>query len=252
MKEQFKKALEWAMSRDIKGCVTGSALLKYFDEKSDIDIFCYDQASFLKLYYEMYYDPMFQILDKIELWKAQQIMTKDFFINKHFTGVTSLKFTYNTCINLNIVLKKGYDNVFAVLSSFDINLVCKAYDLSTKKYLDLTEGSTESKIVNYNSWNPAFLSTEIWQISRILRQMERIIKYHKRGYNTDAVVLKYIELIDRLEEYKSIFKSETFNEKLKTLQTNTASLKKICELWLKTHTITDKELELLQLKIKEL
>lgn len=252
MEEQFNKALEWAMSRDVKGCITGSSLIQYFNEKSDIDIFCYDQASFLKLYYEMYYDPMFQLLDKLEIWKSEQIMSKDFFNSKNYGGVTSLKFTYNLCINVNIILKKSFDNVFAVISSFDMNLVCKAYCLQSKKYLDLTEGSVESKIVDYNSWNPMFSGNEIWNISRILRQLERTIKYHRRGYNTDKVVLKYIELIGKIEEYDNVFTSESFKERLTEMQTNTRIVKEICKKWLQEHSLTDKEMELLQQKIKEL
>ncbi len=251
MKEQFNKALEWAMNRDVKGCVTGSSLLEYF-EGSDIDIFCYDQSSFIKLFYEMYHDPMFTILDKLEIWKSQQIMSRNEFFNKHHTGITSLKFTYNTCININIVLKKDYDNIFAVLSSFDMNIICKGYDLQAKKFLDLTEGSTETKIVDYNRWNPGFASTEIWKISRILRQLERCFKYHKRGYNTDAVVLKYIELIDGIQEFESIFNSENFNDKLKVTKHNTLVLKQICQKWLETHEISEEALGILQEKIKEI
>lgn len=251
MKEQFNKALEWAMNRDVKGCVTGSSLLEYF-EGSDIDIFCYDQASFIKLFYEMYHDPMFTILDKLEVWKSQQIMTRNEFFNKHHTGITSLKFTYNTCININIVLKKEYDNIFSILSSFDMNIICRGWDLQAKKFLDLTEGSTSTKIVDYNRWNPGFASAEIWKISRILRQLERCFKYHKRGYNTDAVVLKYIELIDGIQEFESIFNSENFNDKLKVTKHNTLVLKQICEKWLETHEISEEALVILQEKIKEI
>lgn len=250
MKEQIEKAIEFLKQQEVDGCITGSCLLDYF-EGQDVDVFLYSEKAFTKLFYAMYHNPMFTILDKLELWKAKSFMDKeDFTKNKHVSGVQTIKFMYNTCVPVNIILKKSCNNIFSVLSSFDINIICKGYDLKTKEYLDLT--TNPGKIANYNKWNPAFQSTEIWSVSRILRQLERTFKYHKRGYNTDAVVLKYIELINTLQEYQSIFNSENFNEKLKITQENTLIIKQICEMWLATHEITDKEIELLQEKIKQI
>ena len=50
-------------------------------------------------------------------------------------------------------------------------------------------------------------------MNRILRQLDRVIKYHKRGYNTDALVIKYIEIIDSIQEVQDIFHSENFYRK---------------------------------------
>jgi len=250
MKEQIEKAIAYIKTIDVKGCITGSALLEYF-EGQDIDVFAYNEKSFNKLYYTLTLNPMFQILDPLELWKAKAFEDRDF-NSKNTGGVSTIKIMYNTCTPVNIILKKSADNIFAVLSSFDMNIIAKGYDLQTKQYLDLSEGSQITKIADINKWNPAFLSNEIWQISRILRQLERCIKYHKRGYNTDNVVLKYLELIDKLEQYESIFNSEAFNERLKIIQENVATLKEICNLWLKTHEISDEGLILLQQKIREI
>ena len=142
-----------------------------------------------------------------------------------------------------IIFKKNCTNIFSVLSSFDINIICKGYDLKTKEYLDLT--TNPGKIASWNKWNPAFQNTEIWSVSRILRQLERCFKYYKRGYNTDAVIHKYIELINTLQEFQSVFSSENFNEKLKITQENTLVIKQLCQLWLTTHEITDEQLEFL-------
>lgn len=252
MKEQQQKLIDYIKTIQVKGCITGSCLLPDYYEKSDVDIFLYDSASFIKLYYTLRLNPMFTILDKLELWKASMIETKDFANNKHHTGVTTIKLVFNTCIDINIILKKNCNNIFSVLSSFDMDLISKGYDLESKQYLDLSGDSVSTKIVNFNKWNPAFQSTEIWSISRILRQLERCFKYYKRGYNTDAVINKYIELINTLQEFQSVFNSENFNEKLKVTQENTLIIKQLCELWLKTHEITDEQIELLKTKIKEI
>jgi len=252
MKEQQQKLIDYIKTIQVKGCITGSCLLPDYYEKSDVDIFLYDSASFIKLYYTLRLNPMFTILDPLELWKASMIETKDFVNSKHHTGVTTIKLVFNTCIDINIILKKNCTNIFSVLSSFDMDLISKGYDLESKQYLDLSGDSVSTKIVNFNKWNPAFQSTEIWSISRILRQLERCFKYYKRGYNTDAVINKYIELINTLQEFQSVFNSENFNEKLKVTQENTVIIKQLCELWLKTHEITDEQIQLLKTKIKEI
>lgn len=249
MKQQIEEAIKWIKQQDVDGCITGSALLEYFDGQ-DVDVFLYNEKAFTKLFYAMYHNKMFTILDKLELWKAEMFMNRESFGNKHHTGVQTVKFMYNTCIPINIILKKNCSNIFSVLSSFDLDIICKGYDLKTKEYLDLT--TNPGKVASYNKWNPAFQSTEIWSVSRILRQLERVFKYHKRGYNTDAVVVKYMELIDTVQEFQSIFSSENFNDKLKVTQENTLIIKQLCQLWLSTHEITDEQVELLKTKIKEI
>ena len=251
MKEQFENAIEWIKQQDVRGCITGSCLLEIIPEwQQDIDVFLFDEKAFTRLFYAMYHNPLFTILDKLELWKADMFMNKESFNNKHHTGIQTIKFTYNTCVSINIILKKNCSNIFSVLSSFDINIICKAYDLKTKEYLDLT--TSPGKIASWNKWNPAFQSTEVWNISRILRQLERCFKYHERGYNTDAVVLKYIELINSIQEFQNVFTSESFSEKLKITQENTLIIKQLCELWLKTHIITKEQIELLKQKVNEI
>ena len=248
MKEQISAAIDWIKKQPVKGCITGSCLLEYF-EGQDVDIFMYDEKSFTKILFAMHHDPMFTITDKLENWKFEQYINKN--EDKFYKfGLITIKFTYNTCIPINIILKKKATDVFSVLTSFDMDIICKGFDLETKQVLDLSNST--GKIASWNKWNTIFYSDEIWAISRVLRQLERCFKYHKRGYNTDAVVIKYIELLNKLQEFESIFHSENFNEKLKITQENTIIVKQLCELWLETHSITDKQMELLTVKMKEI
>lgn len=252
MQQQMENAIAFLKEQDIKGCITGSCLLGYFPEShQDIDLFVYDEKSFNKILFAMHHNPMFQILDLMEKWKFERFINVE---EKTFTkfGLITIKFTYNTCVDVNVILKKSCSNIFSVLSSFDLDIICKGYDIATKQYLDLTGDSTTTKIANYNKWNPAFLSDEIWQISRVLRQLERCFKYHKRGYNTDTVVHKYLELIDNIEKYETIFNSTNFNEKLKLTKANVIITKEICNVWLKTHEISETEIELLKETLKQL
>lgn len=248
MKDQINLAIDWIKEQPIKGCITGSCLLDYF-EGQDIDVFVYDEKSFAKILFAMHHNPMFTILDPLEAWKFQQYIDRDESTFYKF-GLVTIKFNYNTCVPINIILKKKCQDVFSVISSFDLDIICKGYDIETKQLLDLSQG--RGKVASWNKWNTSFYSGEIWKISRVLRQLERCFKYHKRGYDTDEVVKKYIELITRLQDFESIFSSENFNEKLKITQENTLIVKQLCELWLVTHEISAEQIELLNQKIKQI
>lgn len=248
MKEHIDYVIEYLKKQPIKGCITGSCLLGYF-ENQDVDLFVYDEKSFTKILFNLYYNNNFLILDPLEKWKLDQYFNKEH--GKASFGITTIKFVYNTCIPVNVIFKKGCINAFSVLASFDIDIICKAYDIETRQYLDLSE-NLPNKQATWNKWNTNFYDPELWQIGRILRQLERVIKYHKRGYNTDAVCIKYIELIDEVQKFQNIFNSNNFSEKLAIRKNNTKVVKQICEVWLKTHEISDEQLELLKEKIKEI
>jgi hypothetical protein len=249
MKEAIDYVVEYLKKQPIKGCITGSCLLGYF-EGQDVDLFVYDEKSFNKILFNLYYNDDFLILDPLEKWKLDQFLNKEYG-NKARFGITTIKFMYNTCIPVNIIFKKNSSNIFSVLSTFDIDIVAKGFDIETQQYLDLSENLPD-KQATWNKWNTNFYDPELWAISRILRQLERVIKYHKRGYNTDALCIKYIELIDRVQEFQNIFNSDNFSEKLKIRKNNTKIIKEICIKWLETHTISDETLELLKEKIKEI
>jgi len=249
MRENIDLAVEWLKEQPVKGCITGSCLLDYY-EGQDVDIFIYDQKSFTKILFAMYHSDKFQILDPLEKWKFDQYINKNQDSFGKF-GLVTIKFDFNTCVPVNIILKKRCFDIFSVLSSFDMDIIAKGYDIETKQSLDLSEGN-DDKVATWNKWNTNYYSTEIWQISRILRQLERCFKYHKRGYNVDAVVTKYIELIDKIQTFTNIFHSANFDATLKIKKDNTRVVRLICEKWLETHEISDDQIKLLTEKIKEI
>lgn len=254
MKQQLETCIELLKNKlDADGCITGSALLDYFpDSKQDVDLFVYSEKAFTKTLYSLYHNPMFVILDKKELWKFNDWCNNPYSGSIKKLGLISLKFVYNTCIDVNIIFKDKNHSAFDVLQSFDMDIICKAYDIKTKQILDLTNGSTISKIASFNKWNNTFYNPNLWAVSRVLRQFDRTVKYYKRGYNTDPMVLKYIELLQGMLEYENIFTSDKMDEKMLSVKTNAPILIKILQQWLETHTITDTELELIKSTIKNL
>ena len=252
MKEQQQKAIEYLKTLDIEGCITGSCLLDYF-EGSDIDVFCYSEASFTKLLYTLHFNPLFTTLDKIEQWKFKDWTESSYKGSLKKLGLITIKMYFNTCIPVNIIFKEKNHTAFDVLQSFDMDIICKAYDIKTKQILDLTNGSTETKIASFNKWNSTFYSPSLWAVSRVLRQFGRTIKYYRRSYNTNPMVLKYIELLKGMLEYENIFtSSEKMDEKMLSIKTNAPILIKILQQWLETHEISDTELELIEKTIKNL
>ena len=149
-----------------------------------------------------------------------------------------------------MIYKEKSKSIFDVLSTFDLNIICKGFDLKTKKILDLTDNP--GKIADYNKWNLTFESPDIWSISRLLRQFMRVIKYHERGYNTDKVVLKYKSILENLMQFENIYNSVLVDQKVDNIKTNGKILIAIMDKWLENHSITDEEKTLLNNKIKEI
>lgn len=250
MRENIDKAIEWLKEQPVRGCITGSSLLGDYWEGMDVDIFMYDEKSFIKLLYAMTYSKDFQILDRLDEWKYTQYTDKNY-DNFNKFGLVTIKFTYNTCIPVNVILKKRCFDIFSVLSTFDMDIIARGYDIQTKQTLDLSENNG-AKIATWNKWNTSYYDPELWQMDRMLRQLKRIFKYHQRGYNTDAVTKKYITIIDTIQNFPNIFSSENFTEKLKIRKKNTKLIKEVCITWLDTHEISDKTLDLLDTKINEI
>lgn len=254
MKEQIDNALEIIKGLDLDGCVTGSCLLGYFP-KQDIDVFVYNENAFTKAVYALHYNPLFLLLDPIEQWKFKEWTEKDHKQSYKKFGLVSIKFTYNTCIEVNIIYKNNMRTPFDVLASFDLDILCKAYDLKSKNLLDLTNPSYNSitKTVSWNKWNKSFMEPNIWSLGRILRQFERVVKYHNRGFNTDLVTMKYKEIITDCMNYNNIFKSDKVDEKVDTTKTQGLILIQIIDTWLETHEeLSPETLELLNRTIKSL
>lgn len=248
MKEQINNAIEFLKNQDFKGCITGSCLLDYFPGQ-DIDVFAYDEASFTRMLYCLQYNDMFHIIDDLELWKFKEYTEKNSSsLNK--LGLVSIKFKYNTCVDVNVIFKKGKNNIFSVISSFDMDIIATGYDLATKQTLSLSQN--DGKTAHWNKWNTQFYDVNIWGVGRLLRQFNRCVKYHERGYNTDNIVKKYQEILTGFLHYKNIFDSVKVEEKVDNVKEQANILNKIFDIWLEKHELSDVEKELIAKTIKNL
>lgn len=253
MKENLDNCLEYLKTLDVDGCITGSVMLGYFpDSNQDIDIFAFNEKAFLKTIYTLKFNPMFTILDKLELWKYEDITNSSYNGSMKKLGICSIKFYYNLSVPVNIVYKEKANNIFDVLSSFDMSIICKAYCLQTKQTLDLTDGTQETKICTWNKWNKTFYQPNVWAISRVLRQFLRVQKYTDRGYDCSLVANKYIELLEGVINYENIFTSEKVDEKVESVKINGKILIEIIKKWNEVKILTKEEIILIDELIKKM
>ncbi len=131
MRNQTKDALAWCMKQEVAACITGSCLLDFF-EGQDIDMFAYSIPAFNKILFAMIHDPMFIIADPKEQWKLDKwTESKDYYKELSY-GMISVKFKYNTCIDVNLIYKSNSKNVFDVLNSFLGITVMVLFNISEK------------------------------------------------------------------------------------------------------------------------
>lgn len=213
MEQQFENAINHLKGLDIQGCITGSIMLGYqkdWKELQDIDVFVYSETDLNKILFYMKYNPLFQILDPLEKYKFDEYINKGK-SSLHKIGLITIKFKFNLAIDINIVFRKTNNNIFDVISNFDLNIISKGYDIRTKETLDLS-GYTGNKIGTWNKWNKYFYNPDMWDCKRFLRQFSRIVKYEQRGFNLDLVLDKYIELVEGVLTLEDIYKTEKGHE----------------------------------------
>lgn len=242
MKEQIDNAIELIKQQDINGCITGSVLLDYF-EGADIDIFMYDKSSFNKLLFFMHYNPMFTILDKLELHKFNEYINEDK-SSLDSIGLITIKFKYNLCIDVNVVFKKFHKNIFDVLSNFDLDIIANGYDIKTGNYLSLR--TTSGLEGTWNKWNTSYYKCNLWSCKRLLRQFSRVVKYTERGYNLETVTDKYIALIEEILSLDNIYKTEKGSLFYEKTQKEFEIVLKILQIWKVEKKMTSENLLVLQ------
>ena len=254
MREHIDFVIEFLKQQPVKGCITGSALLGEYWEGMDVDCFVYTEKQFTKLLNTLIYDDRFQLLSDQEVWKFNQWINEDSNTIRRLKIVT-IKFTYNTCIPVNIIIKDNCNNIFSTLSTFDMDIICKGIDIESGQTLDLTGDSLKTRMASPNKWNPVYNKDNItiWQVSRVLRQSIRAFKYYNRGFNVTNMINNYIRILEASEKYKNLFNSDSFKEKQETIKSNGKIVIKFLKSWLDNPIkLSTNEFEELNNKLKEL
>lgn len=250
MKQQIENAKNLLLSLPIQGAIAGSSMLDYFEDQ-DIDVFLYGKVAMegalsmlapISVNGKIIAPSQFGMtfLSAGEQEKYERFKNgNDLGLNK--IGVVSIKLLYNTCVPVNLVLRKHTYTIYDVISNFDLDIISQGVDIYTGEFLSLRK--TTGLDCTWNKYNPFFKEASAWNVKRFFRQFIRVIKYHNRGYNLDKVVAKYIELAQEF-----ISKPDNFGtEKSKAFKDATVKEFEfaitILQDWLDYHIIEDSELQ---------
>lgn len=203
MRQQFNNLYNYLKSEDFKGCITGSYFVGEFEDQ-DIDLFIYKPSEFLYAVFKIKHNPDFQLYEELDYWKFNRLREKGANPLKN-NVVHTIKFLYNNCVILNVSLKNNCTNIFDVLSTFDFDIVARGYDLVTKQFIDLSEN--DGKNVYLLKHNPVFINPNELSNHRLYRVLQRIYKYHQRGFNMEQPTNKFIEFCDIFINNPPIFTS---------------------------------------------
>lgn len=244
--EKMHKAIEVVKTMPIKGVITGSCFLPHFDPDAwgttpDIDVFCYGEDQLIKaITFAEYVLGMTpgkgsERTTAQEKWKIDRLYKTGL---NHRIGITT--YTFECCgIMVNFTLKERkirgrWSVLFTaedVLKSFDMSIVMQGYDIETGIFYDMRMGDPMTAIPNPLRDHDC----TIWTVAKWVRQFDRVIKYHNRGYDTRPMAEFYLKMIDECIATGCLFDSEESQETFETFATEFTEKRDAIARWLEEH-----------------
>jgi len=217
--KEIKDTIELLKHTDINGCITGSSMLDCdfdtWDSHPDIDVFVYTEPQLQYAANLLMFKYGFEPLSAGEEWKLNRVMNRGSQKNSYLSTV-KLK---RGDVVVNITYKTYKNNIFSVLSSFDMSIIMVGYDIRKHVLLDLRCGWKDmvgedpegrwSNDINKAVPNPLrdqdvdMYGAEMW-----VRQFDRCIKYWNRGFDTRPMARFYIDLINGVIEKGQLFQTD--------------------------------------------
>ncbi len=217
--KDIKDAIELLKHTDINGCITGSSMLDvnfdHWDSAPDIDVFVYTEPQLQYAANLLMFKYGFEPLSAGEEWKLNRVQNKGSQKNSYLSTVKLKKGE----VIVNITYKQYKNNIFAVLSSFDMSIIMVGYDIRKHVMLDLRCGwdgmvpedperrwSTSVRVAVPNPLRDQdvdMYGAEMW-----VRQFDRMIKYWGRGFDTRPMARFYIRLIEDVIAKGQLFQTD--------------------------------------------
>lgn len=217
--QDIKNTIEMLKQTDINGCITGSSMLDAdfdtWDSAPDIDVFVYTEPQLQYAVNLLMFKHGFEPLSPGEEWKLNRVQNKGSQKNSYLSTV---KLKHGDVV-VNVTYKQWKNNIFSVLSSFDMSIIMVGYDIRKHVMLDLRCGwegmvpedpdNRWSKSTRVAMPNPLrdqdvdMYGTEMW-----IRQFDRCIKYWNRGYDTRPMARFYIKLINDVIDKGQLFQTD--------------------------------------------
>lgn len=217
--QEVKEVIELLKKTDINGCITGSSMLdcdfETWESLPDVDVFVYTEPQLQYAANLLMFKYGFEPLTAGEEWKLNRVQNRGSQKNSYLSTV-KLK---RGDVVVNITYKQWKNNIFSVLSSFDMSIIMIGYDIRKHVMLDLRCGwdgmvpedpdNRWSNDINVAVPNPLrdqdvdMYGTEMW-----VRQFDRVIKYWNRGFDTRPMARFYIKLINSVIDKGQLFQTD--------------------------------------------
>ena len=216
---QINKTIEILKHTDIDGCITGSSMLgENFDTWSDvpdIDVFVYQPNQQLYAIDLLMFKYGFEPMNAGEKWKIDRVKSRGMQKSAYLSTVKLIK----NGVIVNISYKTGKNNMFNVLSSFDMSIIMIGYDIKKKILLDLRCGWGDMVVEDPNHYwsnstrvavpNPLRdQDVDMYGVEMWVRQFDRCIKYWNRGFDTRPMAKFYIDSVNRVISDGALFSTD--------------------------------------------
>lgn len=215
----IKDTIELLKQTDINGCITGSSMLDadfdMWDSAPDIDVFVYTEPQLQYAVNLLMFKHGFEPLSPGEEWKLDRVQNKGGNRNAY---LSTIKLKRGDVV-VNITYKQWKNNIFALLSSFDMSIIMVGYDIRKHVLLDLRCGWKDMVVEDDDGrWSPGvriaypnplrdqdvdMYGAEMW-----VRQFDRCIKYWNRGFDTRPMARFYVELVNGVIEKGQLFQTD--------------------------------------------
>ena len=243
MKEQMDEVIELLKTTDINGCITGSSMIDgdydSWTSVPDVDVFVYTKPQLQYAVNLLMFKHGFEPVTKGESWKLNRINNYE---QKKKMPLSTVKLQRHGIV-VNITWKDGKNNLFAVLSSFDMSIIMVGYDIRKHVLLDLRAGwhgmvredpdnrwSTDVKVAYPNPLRDQ--DVDMYGVGMWVRQFDRVIKYWNRGYDTRPMAKFYIKLIDGVLDNGKLFETDKSEAAFKDFKDTYEPLRERMVKWL--------------------
>ena len=217
--QEIKDTIELLKQTDINGCITGSSMLDadfdLWDSAPDIDVFVYTEPQLQYAVNLLMFKHDFVPLSPGEEWKLDRVQNKGSNRNAYLSTVKLRRGD----VVVNVTYKQWKNNIFSVLSSFDMSIIMVGYDIRKHVLLDLRCGWEDMVVEDDDGrWSPSpqvaypnplrdqdvdMYGAEMW-----VRQFDRCIKYWNRGFDTRPMARFYIRLIEEVIQKGQLFQTD--------------------------------------------
>lgn len=244
--DKIKVLIDTVKTMPVNGCITGSCFLPTFDPEGwdtepDVDLFVYNEVQLARAITIAQYVLGMKPGKGTERSRRQEEWKIDRFLNdgqNKRIHITTETFSLDG-VMLNITYKetKARDrwipcsSVESVLKSFDMSIVMQGYDIQTHTFHDLRCGDPMVAVPNPLRRHDCVS----WTVRKWIRQFDRVVKYHNRGYDTRSVAKFYLEMIDECLDIGCLFDSEESKAAFDEFSKEFRNKKSDIETWLESH-----------------